>query len=120
MKELLLLCTKHIHLTLGPLLANVYMCSLKKSIVPTLEGCLVHWKTIIHDTHGYIGLDVSFLDVSIRRSTNGKLERIGFKKETNTYVCMNWNSDASMKWKIGTLKSSKKIFSYMLLSTPIT
>lgn len=57
MKELLLLCTKHIHLTLGPLLANVYMCSLKKSIVPTLEGCLVHWKTVIHDTHGYIGLD---------------------------------------------------------------
>ena len=41
---------------LRPLLGNVFMCSLKKSIVPTLEGCLVHWKAFIHDTHGYIGL----------------------------------------------------------------
>ena len=57
MKELLLLCTKHIHLTLGPLLANVFMCSLKKPIAPTLEDCLVHWKTFIHDTNGYIVLD---------------------------------------------------------------
>ena len=55
MKELLV--TKHIHLTLGPLLANVVMCSLKKPIAPTLEGCLVHWKTFIHDTNGYIVLD---------------------------------------------------------------
>ena len=63
MKELLLLCTKHVHFTfngdiyiqsdgvamaspLGPLLANVFMCSLKEAIVPTFKDCLVHWKKI--------------------------------------------------------------------------
>ena len=69
MKELLLLCTKHITFNgdiyiqldgvamgspLGPLLANVFMCSLEDSIVPTLKDCLVHWKRYVDETYVYI------------------------------------------------------------------
>ena len=74
MKELLLLCTKHLHFTfngdnyiqldgvamgspLGPLLANVFMCSLEESTVPTLKDCLVHSKRYVDDTHVYIEPD---------------------------------------------------------------
>ena len=114
MRELLLLCTKHVHFTfsgdiynlldgvamgspLGLLLANVFMCSLEESIVPTLKDCLVQWKRYVDDTHAHIEPDkidyvikklniyhqqiqftyelekyqrISFLDVSIRRLTN--------------------------------------------------
>ena len=64
MKELLLLCTKHVHFTfngdiyiqldgvtmgspLEPLLANlanVFMRSVEESKLPTLKYCLLHWK----------------------------------------------------------------------------
>ena len=152
MKELLLLCTKHVHLTfngdiyiqldgvamgspLGPLLANVFMCSLEEAIVPTLKDCLVHWKRYVDDTHVYVEPEkidyvmeklnnyhqqiqftyelekyqrISFLDVLIRRLTNGKLETTVFRKETNTYIYMNWNSHAPIQWKIGTLKNVVK------------
>ena len=51
---------------------------------------------------------ITFLDVSIRRLTNGKLETAVFKKEANTYEYMNWNSRTPMQWKIGTLKNLVK------------
>ena len=133
MKELLLLCTKHVQFIfngdiyipsdgvamgspLGPLLVSVFMCSLEESIVPTLKYFLVHWKRYVDDTHVYMEPDkigyvmkklntyhqqiqftyelekyqhISFLDVSIRRLTNGKLETIIFRKEKNTDVYMN-------------------------------
>ena len=71
MKELLLLCTKHVHFTfngdiyiqldgvamgspLAFLLANVFMCSLEEAIVPTLKDCLMRWKRYVDDTHAYI------------------------------------------------------------------
>ena len=152
MIDLLLLCIKHVHLTLngdihiqldgvamgsplGPLLANVSMCSLEEAIVPTLKDCLVHWKRYVDDTHAYIEPEkidyvmkklntyhqqiqftyeiekyqrISFLDVSIRRLTNGKLKTTVFRKETNTDIYMNWNSHAPMQWKIGTLKNLVK------------
>ena len=74
MKELLPLCTKHVHFTingdiyirldgvamgspLGPLLANVFMCSLEELIVPKLKDCLVHWKQYVDDTYAYIDPD---------------------------------------------------------------
>ena len=71
MKELLLLCTKHVHFTfngdiyiqldgvamkspLRHLLANVFMCSLDEVIVPTLKDSLMHWKRYVDDTHAYL------------------------------------------------------------------
>ena len=73
MKELLLLCTKHVHFTfngdiyiqldgvamkspLRHLLANVFMCSLDEVIVPTLKDSLMHWKRYVDDTHTYLDL----------------------------------------------------------------
>ena len=61
MRELLLLCTKHVHFTfnaeiyiqvdevarrspLGPLLANIFMSTLEEHLVPTLGHCLAQWK----------------------------------------------------------------------------
>ena len=76
------------------LLANVFICSLEESVVPTLKDCRVHWKRYVDDTYAYIEphkIDyvmkklntyhqqiqltyklekdqrISFLDVSIRR-----------------------------------------------------
>ena len=71
MEEFLLLCTKHVNFTfngdiyihldgvamgspLGPLLANVFLCSLEQSTIPTLKDCLAHWKRYIDDTPAYI------------------------------------------------------------------
>ena len=51
---------------------------------------------------------ISFLDVSIRRLTKGKLKTTVFRKETNTDIHMNWNSHAPTQWKIGTLKNLVK------------
>ena len=96
-KELLLLCTKHVHFTfswdiyiqldgvamgspLGPLLANVSMCLLEQSIVPTNKDCHVHWKR--YDKNGFI----HELELSC------------------TYPVENWHIK----------KSSKRINSYML------
>ena len=99
--------------------------------MPTLKDCLVHCKRYVDDTHANIEPDkidhimkklnfyyqeiqftyelekyqrVSFSDVSIRRLTNRKLETTVFRKETNTYIYINWNSHAPLQWKIGTLK----------------
>ena len=117
------------------------MCSLEESIVSTLKNCHIHWKRYFDDTYAYIAphkIDyvmkklntyhqqiqftynlekdqrISFLDVSIRRLTTGKLETTVFRKETNTDVYMNWNSHAPMQRKICTLKTLVKINSYML------
>ena len=40
---------------------------------------------------------ISFLDVSVRRLTDGKLETAAYRKEANTDVYMNWNSHAPMQ-----------------------
>ena len=136
MKELLLLCTKHVHFTfvgdiyiqlggvamgspLGSLLANVFMCSLEESIVPTLKDCLVHWRRYVDDTHAYIEPDkidyvmkklntyhkqiqftyelekdqrISFLDVSIRRLTKMENLKQQFLRKRQTQIYTDWNS----------------------------
>ena len=111
---------------LRSLLAYAFMCSLEESIVPTLEKCLIHWKRYVDDIHAYTEADktdyvmkklnmyhkqiqftyklekdqhISFLDVSIRRVTNAKLETTVFSKKINTDVYMNWNSHALISGK---------------------
>ena len=37
--------------TLGPLLANIFMTSLKEDLIPTLKSCLCKWKRYVDDTH---------------------------------------------------------------------
>ena len=65
MKEILLLCTNHVHFTFNDYIyiqldgvaiksSIVFMGSLEEVIVPTLKDCLVHWKRYFDDTHVYI------------------------------------------------------------------
>ena len=101
---------------LGTLLANAFVCSLEEATLPTLKNCLTHWKRYVDDTHAYTEqkeIDyvtkklnayhqqiqfayelekcrrISFLDVSIKRLTNGKLETTVLKKGPNTGIYMN-------------------------------
>ena len=70
MKDLLYLCTKHVHFTyggkiyiqidrvamgspLGPLLANIFMISLEEGMLPSINKHVAHWKRYIDDTHAY-------------------------------------------------------------------
>ena len=121
---------------LRPLLANVFIDSLEEAIVPTLKTvlCIGKYKLMRHmhiysqpekidyiikklnTYHQQIQFTyelenyqrISFLDVSIRRLTNGKIETTVFRKDTNTDIYMNWNSHAPMQGKIGTLKNVVK------------
>ena len=71
LKELLYLCTKHVHFKfnneiyiqcdgatmgspLGPLLANIFMISLEDSTLPKLELYLCNWKRYVDDTFAYV------------------------------------------------------------------
>ena len=70
LKELLLLCTKHLHFRfngetytqidgvamgspLGPLLANIFMISLEEKVLPKVSNYLCYWKRYFDDTYAY-------------------------------------------------------------------
>ena len=71
LKELLLLCTKHLHLrfndeiytqidglamgsSLVPLLANIFMISLEEKVLPKVSNYLCYWKSYVDDTFAYV------------------------------------------------------------------
>ena len=71
LKELLLLCTKHLHFRfngeiytqidgvavgspLGPLLANIFMISLEEKVLPKVSNYLYYWKSYVDDTYAYV------------------------------------------------------------------
>ena len=71
LKELLLLCTKHLHFRfngetytqidgvamgspLGPLLANIFMISLEERVLPKVSNYLCYWKRYVDDTYAYV------------------------------------------------------------------
>ena len=147
MKELLYLCAKNVHFSfdnniyiqsdgaamgspLGPILANVFMVELQRSVIPGLANKLNNWKRYVDDTICYIKVDsidyvlsklnnfhkniqftvevekegrISFLDVLMIRDKNN-IETTVRRKSTNNNVYLNWTSQAPNKWKIGTLR----------------
>lgn len=71
MRDLLLLCTKHVHFIfkgkmyiqldgvamrspLGTLLVNIFMSMWKEHLIPTLGDCLPHWKRYVDSKHANI------------------------------------------------------------------
>ena len=71
LKELLLLCTKHLHFrfndeiytqidglamgsSLVPLLANIFMMSLEEKVLPKVSNYLRYWKHYVDDTFAYV------------------------------------------------------------------
>ena len=110
MKDLLYLCTKRVHFTyLGPLLTNIFTISLEEAILPSIKKHEARWKRYVDNTNAYI--DPSKIEFFLEKlnsyhpniqftfeiEENQKikfLETTVFRKETNTDLYINWNSDA--------------------------
>ena len=148
MRNLLYLCTKDVPFMfngelylqidgvmmgspLGALFANIFMCELENSLIPTIPE-LKRWSRYVDDTFAFIKTGkeehvleklngfhqdikftyeyeeagtIAFLDVLVRRNDDNKLETSVYRKSTNTDIYMNWNSYAPKSWKIATLRS---------------
>ena len=148
MRNLLYLCTKDVPFMfngelylqidgvmmgspLGAIFANIFMCELENSLIPTIPE-LKRWSRYVDDTFAFIKTGkekhvleklngfhqdikftyefeeagaISFLDVLIKRNDDNKLETSVYRKSTNTDIYMNWNSYAPKSWKIATLRS---------------
>ena len=116
---------------LGPVLADIFMIDLEKSILPELTECIKYWKRYVDDTLSFVKLGtisyiitklnsfdnniqftfkeedkgtLPFLDVLIRRKSNSILTTV-FRKHTNNDIYLNWNAFAPDTWKRGTLKT---------------
>ena len=74
LKELLYLCTNHVHFKfngknyiqydgvaigsyLGPLFAKIFMISLEETILPKLESYLRNWRRYVDDIFAYVLLE---------------------------------------------------------------
>ena len=151
-KELLNLCTKSVHFTfdgniyvqndsvamglpLGPVLVNIFMVELERSVIPTLMDKMKCWTRYADDTLCHIKADsidyvlkmlngfhrnihftyevetdskISFSDVLVIRDSNNNINTIVYRKSTNNDIYLNWESFPPDKWKWGTLKSLTK------------
>ena len=152
MKELLNLCTKSVHFTfdgniyvqndgvamgspLGPVLTNIFMVELERSVIPFLMYKMKCWTRYVDDTFCYIKTDsidyvlkmlndfhrniqftyevkidskISFLDVLVISDSNNNINTTVYRKSTNNDIYFNWESFAPDKWKWGTLKTLTK------------
>ena len=149
MKEMLTLCTKNVHFTynrkifvqtdgvaigslLGPVLADIFMTELEKTLLP---GIYIHyikfWRRYVDDTISYVKIGsikhvlcllnsfdeniqftfeseskgtLPFLDLLLCR--NGReLTTTVYRKKTNNDIYLNWNTFAPATWKRLTLRT---------------
>ena len=148
MKKLLEICTKDMHFSfnseiyrqvdgvamgspLGPVIANIFMVELEKTLVPQLDGIVGLWYRYVDDTFTFIregcvetvleslngfhpsikftseketGGCISFLDVNVIKKPDGSFETEVHRKKTDTNVYIHWEAFAPASWKTGTLK----------------
>ena len=148
MKTLLQLCTKDMHFSfndtiyrqingvtmgsaLGPVIANIFMVELEKSLIPTMVEKVSLWFRYVDDTFTFIKKGevnsvvdalngfhenieftfereadnhISFLDVKVIKNADGSFKTDIHRKSTDTNVYLSWKSYAPKSWKIGTLK----------------
>ena len=120
---------------LGALVANIFMCELENTIIPTLGDKVQNWKRYVNDTFPFIQPNtedeiqqslnsfhenirftyekevdnrISFLDVLIKRKDVGTMETNVYRKPTHTDVYLNWNANAPNTWKTATVRSLVK------------
>ena len=145
---MLQICTKEMHFSfigiiyrqidgvamgspLGPVLANIFMVELEKTLVPQLQDQVALWYRYVDDTFSFIKTgcvdnvlqvlnsfhesikftfekegdnSLSFLDVKVIKKSDGSFDTDIHRKQTDTNIYLNWNSFAPKTWKIGTLK----------------
>ena len=125
---MLLLCNKKVHFTfngktyiqtdgvamgspLGPVLADIFMIELEKSLSPELTSYISYWKRYMDDTICFIKIEyvhntlsvltveeekegmLPFLDVLICRNDKS-IETTVYRKSTNNDIYLNWNAFA--------------------------
>ena len=116
---------------LGPVLANVFMVEFEKQVLPLLTGKVSSWERYVDDTFTFVKkgeIDnvisilngfhkdvqftheveengtISFLDVKVKRKSDGTFTTSVYRKKTDTNLYINWRAFAPKQWKIGTLK----------------
>ena len=148
MKKLLEVCTKELHFSfdngiyrqrdgvamgspLGPVLENIFMVQLEKSLVTQMHDNVPLWYRYVDDTFTFIkngqvenvmhvlngfhpsikftyekekDNSISFLDVHVIRRLDGYFDTDIYRKQTDTNIYLSWNSFAPRSWKVGTLK----------------
>ena len=114
---------------LGPVLANIFMVELERSVIPTLMDNIKYWTRYVDDTLCYKKKDsvhyvlkmlngfhrniqftyevetdskISFLDVLVIRDSSNNINTTVYRKSTNNDIYLNWESFAPGKWKRGT------------------
>ena len=141
MKELLNLCTKSVHFAfegniyvqndgvamgspLGPILANIFMVELERSVIPTLMDKMKCWTRCVDDTLCYVKTDsidyvlkvlngfhrniqftyevetdskIFFLDVLVIRDSSNNISTTVYRKRSNNDIYLNWESFAPDK-----------------------
>ena len=117
---------------LGPVLADIFMTELEKTLLP---GIYIHyikfWKRYVDDTISYVKIGsikhvlcllnsfdeniqftseseskgtLPFLDLLLCRN-GGELTTTVYRKKTNNDIYLNWNAFAPVSWKRGTLRT---------------
>ena len=116
---------------LAPILANIFTVELERNLIPILKDHLPCWKHYVDDTICFIkngsvervlstlnnshisikftyetenGNKLSFLDVQLIR-TGDNIESCVFRKPSNNYFYIDWNSFAPFQWKFSILKT---------------
>ena len=120
---------------LRPVLANIFMVELERSVIPTLMDNITCWTRYVDDTFCYKKTDsihyvlkmlngfhrniqftqevetdskISFLDALIIRDSSNKINTTLYRKSPNNDIYLNCESFAPDKWKWGTLKTLTK------------
>ena len=117
---------------LGPVLADIFMTELEKTLLPNIYiRYIKYWRRYVDDTISYVKIGsikhvlcllnsfyeniqftfesegkgtLPFLDVLSCR--NGReLTTTVYRKKTNNDIYLNWNAFAPVSWKRGTLRT---------------
>ena len=159
LKEMLLLCTKKVHFKfngktyiqtdgvamgspLGPVLADIFMIELEKSLLPELTSYISYWKRYVDDTICFIKIEyvdnilsvlngfdnnikftveeekegmLPFLDVLICRNDKS-IEITVYRKSANNDIYLNWNAFAPRYLEMRSFEGTGRTCIYCLFN----